>query len=49
MADYCDVGEFSCKYCYKGVCDFFAMGSGDVYDMPCVSNPHKSEETNEDV
>ena len=49
MADYCDVGEFRCKYCYMGVCDFFAMGSGDVHDMPCVSNPHKSEEIDKDV
>ena len=38
MSDYCEVGGFNCKYCYKEVCDFFAMGSGDPKDMPCVSN-----------
>ena len=42
MADYCDVGEFRCKYCYKGVCDFFAMGSGDVHDMPCANRRNYS-------
>ena len=38
MAEYCDIGDFPCKYCEDGACVFFAMGSGDVNDMPCVSN-----------
>ena len=43
MPDYCEVGGFNCKYCYKDVCDFFAMGSGEPNDMPCISNATESE------
>ena len=47
MADYCNVGGFKCKYCYKGVCDFFCMGSGNTEDMPCVDEleEHSDEST----
>ena len=38
MADYCDVGNFNCKYCHDGDCDFFYMGSGNAQDMPCIVN-----------
>ena len=33
---YCN-GIVNCKYCYEGECDFYAMGSGNPDDMPCIS------------
>lgn len=33
---YCH-GVVNCKYFYEGDCNFYAMGSGNPDDMPCLS------------
>lgn len=41
---YCH-GVVNCKYFYDGECDFYAMGSGNPDDMPCLV---RAEETIKD-